>query len=130
MQAMHPIALSPAEWELMEYLWDQGPAIGRTIASHFSGSKGWSRSTTLTLLRRLVEKGAAHCDEGAKPNVFSPAIGREETALQETDSFLQRIYKGSVSMMLSAMTKQERLSQEEIQELRAILDAAEQEGFQ
>ncbi len=128
MNEHQPIALSPAEWELMEYLWDRGPAIGRLLVEYFSQAKGWSRSTTLTLLRRLVEKGAAKCDESGKRNVYSPIISREEAALRETDSFLQRIYKGSVSMMLSTITKKERLSQEELHQLRAILDAAEQEG--
>ncbi len=123
-----PIALSPAEWELMEYLWGQGSAIGREVVEHCTRAKDWSRSTTLTLLRRLVEKGAVTCDEEQKPHVYLPRISREEAAHRETDAFLQRIYRGSLGMMLSSMTQRERLSPGELAELRAILDAAEQEG--
>ncbi len=61
-------------------------------------------------------------------NRYTPLIEREDAALQETDDFLRRVYKGSVGLMLSAMTKKQELSREEIDELREILRHAEKEG--
>lgn len=87
---------------------------------------GWSRTTTLTLLRRLVDKGAAECDESGRPNRYTPLIEREDAAMQETGDFLRRVYKGSVSMMVSAMTRKQELSRQEIDELREILRQAEE----
>jgi len=57
--------------------------------------------------------------------VFRPLISREDAALQETEDFLERVYKGSVSMMLSAMTKKQALSKEEINELYDMLKGLE-----
>ncbi len=122
------MSLTPAEWSLMEYLWENPSITGREAAKHCAEQIGWSRTTTLTVLRHLVEKGAVACDESGARNRYTPLIEREDAALQETDDFLRRVYKGSVGMMLSAMTKKQELSREEIDELREILRQAEKEG--
>ncbi len=122
------ISLTPAEWSLMEYLWENSPITGREAAKYCAEHIGWSRTTTLTVLRHLVEKDAVACDESGARNQYAPLIEREDAALQETDDFLRRVYKGSVGMMLSAMTKKQELSKEEIEELREILRQAESEG--
>ncbi len=122
------ISFTPAEWNLMEYLWERSTVTGREAAKHCAGQTGWSRTTTLTVLRRLVEKGAVACDESGARNRYTPLIERENAALRETDDFLRRVYQGSVGMMLSAMTKKQELSKEEIDELREILRQAEREG--
>lgn len=119
--------LTAAEWNLMECLWDKGVCNGREAVEYLSDSVGWSRSTTLTMLRRMNEKGLIDCREAEGIKVYSPLIRREDAARRETDSFLSRVYRGSVSMMLSAITKKQKLSQEEIDQLYAILQKAEDE---
>ncbi len=128
MSEKNHMSLTPAEWSLMEYLWERATVTGREAAKHCAEHIGWSRTTTLTVLRRLVEKGAAACDESGVRNRYTPLMEREDAALQETDDFLRRVYKGSVGMMLSAMTKKQELSKEEIDELREILQRAEREA--
>ena len=56
------IHLNPSEWHVMEFLWAHGPATGRQAADHLTEKLGWSRSTTLTLLRWLEGKGAVASD--------------------------------------------------------------------
>ena len=85
---------------------------------------GWSRSTTLTMLRRMTEKEMIACKEENGLLVYSPLIDRESATRRETESFLGRVYQGSVSMMLSAFTRKQALSPEEIEELYAILEKA------
>lgn len=110
----------------MECLWEKSPRTGREAVDYLSEFAAWSRSTTLTMLRRMTEKGFIRCSEQNGMHVYSPTIRREEAALQETDSFLKRVYHGSVSMMVSAMTKKQSLTQAEIDELYAILHRAEE----
>ena len=57
--------------------------------------------------------------------MFTPSIQREDAAVLETESFLDRVYNGSLHMMLSAFTKKQNLSKAEIEELHAILDEME-----
>ena len=115
------INLTSAEWNVMECLWEKECMTGREATELLEEKMGWSRSTTLTMLRRLEEKGAIISDSEGSKKRFLPAITREEAALQETESFLDRVYNGSVSMMLSAITKKQTLSKSEIDELYAVL---------
>lgn len=122
---MHKNDLTPTEWNLMECLWDRSPRTGREAVEYLEEKMGWSRSTTLTLLRRMTEKGLIRRAEEGGVKVYSPLVLRSEAALRETDSFLSRVYRGSVSMMVSAMTEKKALSQSEIDALYAILKEAE-----
>lgn len=124
----HDATLTPAEWNLMECLWERAPRTGREATEYLEHSVGWSRSTTLTMLRRMTEKGLIRCEEQGGMKVYSPCLAREEAAVQETESFVSRVYKGSVSMLMSALTKKQDLSHEEIEELYAILREAEEAG--
>lgn len=117
--------LTNAEWYLMECLWASSPRSAREIIAFMQDSQSWNRSTTLTVLRRMVEKGQISCDQEGDVRTYAPLIRREEALAQETSSFLNRAYNGSVSLMVSAMTRQQELSREEIDELYAILRRAE-----
>ena len=118
--------LTPTEWHLMECLWEKAPRTGREAVELLSKAVGWSRSTTLTMLRRMTEKGFIRCSEQDGMHVYFPAIGRETAVLQETDSFLRRVYHGSLSLMVSSLTRKQSLTQDEIDELYAILQKAEE----
>lgn len=120
------IDLTPAEWNLMECLWEQSPRTGREAIDYLSLHAGWNRSTTLTLLRRMTEKGYISCTEENGLNMYRPCIAREDAAIRETENFLSRVYHGSVSMMMNAITQKQKLSPEEINALYAILRRAEE----
>ena len=122
------ISLTRAEWSVMECLWEAGPLTGREVVQSMEKSCGWSRSTTLTLLSRLENKGALKSVPAEKgPKVFSPVLRREDAALGETKDFLDRVYQGSLSLMVSALTKKQALSREELDELYELLKGLEEE---
>lgn len=115
------LALTEAEWSVMDCLWEGGAKTGRELAEALQEAVGWSRSTTLTLLRRLVNKGAVADEEQSGVKTYRPLIAREEAALRETNHLLDRAYRGSVSLLVSTLTRKQELPQEEIDELYAIL---------
>lgn len=119
------IGLTEAEWQVMEVLWERAPLNGREMSEIMAERMGWNRSTTLTMLRRMEAKGAVAADMG-EPKQFRPKIAREDAALRETESFLDRVYHGSVRMMVSAMTEKQALSKTEIDELYAMLRELEE----
>lgn len=119
------INLTTAEWSVMECLWEKSPLTGRQMTDLLNEKMGWNRSTTLTMLRRLEEKGAVKSDSQGTKKQFFAGIAREDAALQETESFLERVYGGSVSLMVSAMTKKQAISKKEIDELYAMLKELE-----
>ena len=58
---------------------------------------------------------------------YRPQVAREDAAVQETEHLLERMYQGSVSLMVSSLVKKQTLSQEEIDKLYAILREVEEE---
>ncbi|WP_312159960.1 BlaI/MecI/CopY family transcriptional regulator [Oscillibacter sp.] len=120
------IRLTNTEWHLMECLWETSPRTGRETTDYLQKHVGWTRSTTLTMLRRMTEKGLIRCEDKEGMKVYSSLIKREDAALQETEDFLSRVYKGSLSLMVSTLTKKQALSQAELDELYGILQQMEE----
>ena len=120
--------LTPNEWYVMECLWEKSSCTGREAVEYLQKAVGWSRSTTLTMLRRMTEKGLILCKEDSGLLVYSPLLDQESATHKETSSFLSRVYHGSIGMMLSAMVSHKNLSKADIDELYAILKDAEEDA--
>lgn len=119
------VALSQSEWTVMEALWER-PKTLMELVRELGQSNRWAKSTVTTMVRRMEEKGAVAYETQGRAKLFRAAVSREEAAEEETSSLLRRAYRGSVSLMFSAMTKKQELSREEIGELRSILRRAEE----
>lgn len=120
--------LTEAEWTVMECLWEKAPRTGRETVEWLEQKMGWSRSTTLTLLRRLEAKGAVEGNTEGELKTFRPLVSREEVAVRETENLLERAYKGSLSLLVSSLTRKQNLSRKEIDELYAILKEMEEKN--
>lgn len=120
------LTLTEAEWTVMECLWEKSPRTGRETVAWLDQKMGWTRSTVLTMLRRLEAKGAVAGDTEGELKTFRPLIAREDVAVRETENLLDRAYKGSLSLLVSSLTKKQSLPQNEIDELYAILREMEE----
>lgn len=119
--ASEHINLTGAEWSVMECLWEHSPRTGREITEYLTQKAGWNRSTTLTLLSRLESKGAIASNSDGGKKTFSAVLRREDAAMRETEDFLSRVYKGSLSLLVSSMTQKKALTKQEIRELYTML---------
>ena len=119
------VTLSQSEWTVMEALWHQ-PKTLMELVRELADTTHWAKSTVTTMVRRMEDKGLITYELEGRAKRFSTAVSREAVVAVETDSLLQRAYHGSVSLMLSALTKKQDLSREDIQELRDILAQAEE----
>lgn len=117
--------LGQSEWIIMEKLWEQQPRTIMQLFHALEEDPGWSKSTVNTLLSRMVDKGIIYYEDGGKARQYYPGIKREEAALAETENLLSRVYKGSVSMMMSTLVKKRNFTKNEIQELYDILGGLE-----
>lgn len=125
---MEPVRIKNSEWNVLSCLWEKSPQTVMQLVARLRETVGWAKSTTITTLRRMEEKGLVKCEIIGKGKSYTPAVEQENAVIAETRSFLDRVYQGSVGMMMSAMARQEGLSREQIAQLRAILDQAEQEA--
>ena len=119
-----PLSLSAAEWQIMECLWEHSPRTLMEIVRTLTPATGWSKSTIVTMVTRLEAKGALRHTEGARARLYSPTVLREQAALQETESLLRRVYRGSVGLLVNTMADGRGLTEEDLQALSAILERA------
>ena len=127
---MADLHLSDGEWKLMKVLWQQSPRTLGALVAALAPTTGWSKATVFMMLKRLIAKGAVTMDDSGKFQKYSAAITYSDVEPEETESFLSKVYGGSVGMMVSNLVGRGALSEQEIQALKAILDAAEQEHLQ
>ena len=125
---MEEKVLTNSEWYVMDCLWAQAPMTVMELAAALEQRTGWAKSTTITTLHRMEEKGLIRCEMSGRTRRDYPVLEQGFARRQETRSFLERVYQGSVGLMVSAMTQDRALSREEIDELYAILRRAEEEG--
>ena len=118
------ITLSDGEWKLMNRLWDDAPRTITELVAALREETGWSKNTVITMLGRLEAKGAVRHEEGQRAKLYYPVTDREDAAREETESFLDKVYGGSLGLMMSAMVDSRRLTPEDIAELSAILEKA------
>ena len=119
---MGSIKLNASEWNVLNCLWENHPRTVMQLVADLEEAVGWAKSTTITTLRRMEEKGLVRVEQAGRGKAYLPAVEREQAVTAETRSFLDRVYQGSVGLMMSAMARRQELSADEVAELRAILD--------
>ena len=108
-------------------LWQEPPKTITQLTKEMEEDTGWGKNVIITMLKRLEAKGAVRHEEGGRAKQFYPVVAREGAALEETKGFLNRVYQGSLSLMVNAMVNSRELSPEDIDELKTILKKAEEE---
>ena len=125
---MSKMVLSDGEWRIMNLLWASSPRRVPELTEALAADTGWSRATVNMMLLRLEEKGAVRLENRGRNKVYYPLLSQSDARQKETKRFLDRLYGGSVGLMVSSLAGQQALSPEDIRALRAILDEAEKEG--
>lgn len=121
------LSLSDGEWKLMNLLWERSPRTIAELVKALAGDTGWSKSTVFIMLGRMEEKGAVRVEAGGRSKLYYAAAQKDLVAAGETRSFLDRVYSGSLQLMVSSMAGQKALSKDDIAELYEILREAERE---
>jgi len=125
---LNKISLSDGEWKIMNLLWHSSPKTITAMTNELRESTGWTRHIIITMLNRLEAKGAVYNEEGERAKLYFPLVEQTETVLKETETFLEKVYSGSLGLMLNTMVQKQGISQEELSELYAILKKAEEGG--
>lgn len=115
--------ISDAELEVMKILWELRDATSTQIVEKLAVISDWKPKTIHTLIARLVAKEAVIAKKiDGKSYLYSPNVNEEDYKSYANKSFLQRLYNGSLNLMLASYVKEQKLSREEIDELKKLLD--------
>lgn len=114
------IKLFDSELKVMEVLWTEGDVTARHIADVLEGETGWNVNTTYTVIKRCVKKGVV---ERREPHFVCHAlVTREEVQEAETNALVERMYGGSVDKLFAALIGRTKLSSDEAERLRRMID--------
>ncbi len=115
--------ISDAEYSVMEVLWKHEPCTSSRIVEEVSARHNWNDKTIRTLINRLVAKKAVKARKtDSKAFTYSSLISEKEYKSGENTSFLNKLYGGSVKLMLANLVETNSLSEEEIKNLKDILE--------
>lgn len=119
------ISIGEAELEIMKVIWEANEPINSIVISQEVEKWNWKRTTIATFLTRLTEKGALAAEKRGKLYYYTPLITAKEYRRMQTKKMLKNLYNGSVKDFAETLFEDERLSEQEVRELRDILDNAE-----
>jgi len=115
-----------AEWKVLKAVHERGPSATRELLQALVG-EGWSDSTIKTLLRRLVDKGHLRTKRVGSSFLYSAKRSALGTLRRAGDALLERANEGTVGPLLAHLVKRSRLSDSELDELRALIDEKRRE---
>jgi BlaI family penicillinase repressor len=123
MAAAPPI--TEAEWKVMKVLWAKSPQPAYDIIESLAKTEDWHPNTIKTLLSRLREKKALGVKKYKNLYLYHPVVSEEDCLHAESESFLQRLFGGSVKPLLVHFVKKQRLTAVDLEELKRMLKRKE-----
>ncbi|HEV3137917.1 MAG TPA: BlaI/MecI/CopY family transcriptional regulator [Pirellulales bacterium] len=116
------VRLGRVQLRIMQVLWERGRATAREITDSLNAQSPIAHSTVQTLLRSLADKAAVAHEVDGRTFVFFPLVREEQVTRSVTRDLLDRVFDGSVSNLVSYLLQHEKVSPEEIKELRRLIN--------
>ena len=113
--------ISDSEWKVMEILWERGAATQSQVMEDLDTK--WNKNTVYTFLSRLEHKGLIAA--AGSPKEYTAIAKRADCVRQEQESFLNKVYHGSVGQMVAAFVEEGRLTEQDKTMLKALLEEME-----
>jgi BlaI family penicillinase repressor len=120
-----PPAISDSEWKVMKLLWRKSPQPAYDIIQALSEKENWHPNTIKTLLGRLTRKKALGTKKYKNLFLYHPLVSEEDCIQAESENFIDRLFNGSVKPLLVHFAKNKKLSKQDLDELRKILEGKE-----
>ncbi len=122
---MQDIPITDAERQVMEALWEAQPLLSGEIIERVRRSRNWSPKTIRTLLGRLARKGMIEREWGDGGYLHRSVLDRDTFLRGKSRHLVDRLFRGRVAPLVAAFAESRSLSEEDLRELRALLDSLE-----
>jgi len=115
--------IAAAELDVLKALWDRGPSTVRETRDHLEkAGRDLAHTTVLTFLTRLEQKGFVRSDRSGVAYVYTPAVSREQVVGSRVEDVMKQLFDGAAGPLVLHLVRNERLSPDEIDELRRLID--------
>ena len=115
--------LPESEFEIMAVIWAEGESVTSDLLMERL-NKSWKKTTLLSLLTRLCERGFLRCEKEGKHNLYTALVMEEDYVKMESAGFLRRVHKGSVARLVASLYDGEAITGEDLDELEAFIKGA------
>ncbi|MDP6633968.1 MAG: BlaI/MecI/CopY family transcriptional regulator [Phycisphaerae bacterium] len=124
-------ALANAELGVMNLLWQEDQLTARQIRDQlYSDATGAQHGTVQKLLQRLEDKGYVQRDRSLSVHLFSATISRQTYAGEQLESLADTLTAGSFAPLITHLVEKKKISRDEIDRIRAILNQHESQGVE
>jgi len=111
-----------AEMEILHYVQDHHPVTVRDVADHFAQSHGHVRTTILNVMERLRKKGFLTRRKAEGVFQYEPRVGKADLLRSLVRDFVEKTLGGSLSPFVAYLSREAKLSEEELKELREVVE--------
>lgn len=113
--------ISAAESIVMEALWRRQPLTAEEIVAATAAEQGWSEATVKTLLNRLLTKQAISAERDGRRYLYTPKLERADYVDAESTGLIDRLFEGRLSSLVSHFSEREKLSADDVAELKRLI---------
>lgn len=112
--------LFDSEWKVMQMIWEHEPVSAKELSMLAEKEYAWNKNTTYTVIKKIQAKGyIKRSDPGF---ICTSLVSKEEVRKAETQGLIEKLFDGSKKAFFSALIQDEDLTQDEIDELRRMID--------
>ena len=112
-----------SEYRFCLLLWENEPVNSTRLVSLCKEQLGWSKATTYTVIRRLAERGVVKNENATVTSLVS----KEQAQKSRLDEMVEETFEGSVPAFIAAFSKSKKLTRDEVEQLRDMIDSYEEE---
>jgi BlaI family penicillinase repressor len=119
-----PLELTEAEWAIMKTVWANQPCAAGTVQESLADEKDWAYSTVKTTMDRMEAKGLLEISKVRNVQLFSATINETQARKGEFHKMLERAFDGALGPMMQYLVENEKLSDNDLQQLRKLVGSA------
>lgn len=116
------VQLGVIEAKYADMIWEHEPVTSSELVKMTAVAFNWKRTTAHNVLRRLIDKGLFKNENGLVTSVLS----REEFYSKQSKQYVESTFAGSLPAFIAAFTQNSKLTQEEAEAIRKMIDQAEE----
>ena len=112
--------LFDSELKVMELIWAHEPISAKELSVLADQEFGWNKNTTYTVIKKIEAKGYIRRNDPGF--ICVSLISKKDVCESETQTLIDKLFGGSRKALFSALIENEKLTKDEIDELRKLID--------
>ncbi|MEO1550356.1 MAG: BlaI/MecI/CopY family transcriptional regulator [Pseudomonadota bacterium] len=121
-QKRKPDLLTEVELEFMSALWVVGEGSVREVLDQLAPRRKLAYTSAATILKILAEKGFANAQKRGKTLIYTPAIAKHAYQTRSLQNLSAKLFDNTPATLVARLVDDAGLSQESLEEIRAVLE--------